>query len=104
EVWINNEASLDRTVVEVRAEDRPGLLFVITDWIAKRGYDIDFSKISTQGRMVMDSFYIRGADGTKVPADELESMASSLSRTLYDWLGRSGYGSTMDRKQVEAHV
>jgi [protein-PII] uridylyltransferase len=104
EIWVNNEASLDRTVVEVRAEDRPGLLFMITDCIANRGFDIDFSKISTQGRMVVDSFYIRGADGAKVPREDLDSLAESLSRTLHHWLGGSGQTSTNDRKQVKEHV
>ena len=62
-VRIDNEASSNATVVEVRAPDRVGLLYRITKAIADLGLDIRHARVQTMGPEVVDSFYVRGTEG-----------------------------------------
>jgi [protein-PII] uridylyltransferase len=62
-VRIDNEASSNATVVEVRAPDRVGLLYRITKAIADLGLDIRHARVQTMGPEVVDSFYVRSAEG-----------------------------------------
>jgi [protein-PII] uridylyltransferase len=62
-VRIDNEASSNATVVEVRAPDRVGLLYRITKAIADLGLDIRHARVQTMGPEVVDSFYVRYGDG-----------------------------------------
>ncbi len=65
-VTFDNEVSEVATVVEVRAPDRIGVLYRITRAIAELDLDIRSAKVQTIGQDVVDSFYLRGSDGTKV--------------------------------------
>ena len=62
-VRIDNDASSNATVVEVRAPDRLGVLYRITKALAELALDIRHAKVQTMGDEVVDSFYVRGADG-----------------------------------------
>nr|MBA2624317.1 ACT domain-containing protein [Acidimicrobiia bacterium] len=65
-VRIDNGASSTATVVEVRALDRPGLLYRVTRALADLDLDLGLAKVSTLGEEVVDSFYVRTRDGAKV--------------------------------------
>jgi [protein-PII] uridylyltransferase len=65
-VGVDNEASDFYTVVEVGAPDRIGLLFDITSALATCAMDVHVAKVTTFTGRVIDAFYIRNADGTKV--------------------------------------
>jgi [protein-PII] uridylyltransferase len=84
ELKIDNGVSKDFTVVEVIAEDRPGVLYAITRTLAAEGLDIHRSKISTEANRAIDVFYVRDkATGVKViDADRLESLRAALLGSL----------------------
>ncbi|MEZ4298173.1 MAG: [protein-PII] uridylyltransferase [Polyangiaceae bacterium] len=67
QVTIDNRASKSQTVIEVFAEDRPGLLFAIASTLYELGLSIAIAKINTEGTRVADVFYVsEGKDGAKV--------------------------------------
>ena len=59
-------ASADTTVVEVHAPDGLGVLYRITSALTDLDLDIVGAKVQTLGAHVVDSFFVRGADGRKV--------------------------------------
>ena len=65
-VRVDNTASGSSTVVEVRAPDRIGVLYRITRALADLDLDIRSAKVATQGHEVVDSFYVRTAQGGKI--------------------------------------
>ena len=65
-VRIDNTASGSSTVVEVRAPDRVGVLYRITRALADLDLDIRSAKVATLGHEVVDSFYVRTAQGGKI--------------------------------------
>lgn len=62
-VRIDNDASSNATVVEVRAPDAVGVLYRITKALAEVGLDIRHAKVATLGHEVVDTFYVRTAGG-----------------------------------------
>ena len=65
-VRIDNEVSSNATVIEVRAPDKIGILHRIAKALGELGLDIRHAKIQTMGNEVVDTFYVRNADGLKV--------------------------------------
>lgn len=55
---IYHEPSLNRTIIEVQAEDRIGLLYRLSRHIYSRGFDITFARIATERGLAIDTFYI----------------------------------------------
>ncbi|MDT5164010.1 MAG: [protein-PII] uridylyltransferase [Mycobacterium sp.] len=47
-----------RLIIEIRANDRPGLLALLTGALERAGVDIDWAKVTTRGSMVDDVFCI----------------------------------------------
>lgn len=67
QVTVDDRASRTHTVIEVFAEDRPGLLFAIAETLYELGLSIAIAKINTEGTRVADVFYVtEGRDGGKV--------------------------------------
>lgn len=58
QVEVYHELSLNRTIIEVKAEDRLGLLYGLARHIYSRGFDISFARIATERGIAMDTFYI----------------------------------------------
>jgi len=71
-VDVYHELSLKRTIIEVQATDRIGLLFQLARLISKRGFNISFARIATERGVAMDTFYIETMD------QESESETSNL--------------------------
>ncbi len=65
-VRIDNDASSNATVLEVRAPDRIAVLYRITKALAELGLDIRHAKVQTLGDEVVDSFYVQTASGGKL--------------------------------------
>ncbi len=57
-VEVYHELSLKRTIIEVQANDRIGLLYRLSRLIFEKGFDITFARISTERKVAMDTFYI----------------------------------------------
>ncbi len=66
EVRVDLAASDDSTVVEVHATDGLGVLYRITSALSDLDLDIVGAKVQTLGPQVVDSFFVRAGDGTKV--------------------------------------
>jgi [protein-PII] uridylyltransferase len=78
------EAASAARVVEVRAEDTPGLLYRITRSIAGCGLDIAQARVSTLGHEVVDTFYVTTLNGGRPDEVTVEGLAASLRGTLTD--------------------
>jgi [protein-PII] uridylyltransferase len=66
DVSVDIEASEKATVFEVRAPDQIGLLHRITLVLFEEDLDVVSARVSTLGEMVVDAFYVRESNGTKV--------------------------------------
>ncbi|HVE98689.1 MAG TPA: [protein-PII] uridylyltransferase, partial [Mycobacteriales bacterium] len=63
---VDNDASRDATVIEVRAADEVGVLYRIARALSDCALDVRSAKVSTLGHEVVDTFYVVEADGAKV--------------------------------------
>jgi [protein-PII] uridylyltransferase len=75
-------SSATRTVLEVRAEDEPGLAFRIASTLSACGLDIDFAKVATEKGQALDIFYVTAAGGRKLDADECRRVEGALLEGL----------------------
>ena len=65
EIEVDNDVSSDFSVLDVYTQDRPGVLYAITQTLAEAALDIHLSKVSTEGVRVADVFYVQTAAGEK---------------------------------------
>jgi [protein-PII] uridylyltransferase len=65
-VTFDNAASEEATVIDVEAPDAVGMLYRITRAFADLDLDIRSAKVQTLGVHVIDAFYIRDRNGTKI--------------------------------------
>jgi [protein-PII] uridylyltransferase len=79
DVQVDNETSDRATIIDVFAEDRQGLLYVITRAIFTLGLSVQSARISTRLDQVADVFYVTDAKGAKVtdPA-RLEAIRATI--------------------------
>jgi [protein-PII] uridylyltransferase len=69
------------TVLELVADDAPGLLHRVSRVISDRGIDVDLVLISTEGQKAIDVFHItRG--GSKLSEDDEALLKADLERML----------------------
>jgi [protein-PII] uridylyltransferase len=80
-VRFDSEASATATVVDVRAQDRPGLAFTIADTLARLGLNITFAKIATDRALALDVFYVTDG-GFKLPPEALPRVEDALLAVL----------------------
>jgi len=88
EVDVYRDISLGRTIVEVRAADRIGLLHLISKNIADAGFSILFARIATEQGVATDVFNIEPLDKSKVPSpktflDLRENLGDALFEGKY---------------------
>ena len=63
-VDVYHEVDLGKTVVEVEAYDKLGLLYFLGKVIYEKGYDMTFARISTERNIAVDTFYIESSRDT----------------------------------------
>jgi [protein-PII] uridylyltransferase len=82
-VTVDNSLSDTHTVVEVRAPDRLGLLYLVTRALAAEGLDIATAKIATDRDHALDAFYVQGRAGGKVESpDALARLRDAIATAL----------------------
>ena len=72
----------DRTVIEVLAGDRPGLLANIGWVLADAGVQLQTAKISTFGERAEDVFFVTDADSRRLSADATARLEQALREAL----------------------
>ncbi len=80
---IDNKSSSFFTIVEVFADDFPGLLFSITDAIYRSELNVQVAIISTKVDQVVDIFYVRNIQGEKIDTPvEVDALKSAIEKRL----------------------
>jgi [protein-PII] uridylyltransferase len=69
-VEFDNVVSDRFTVIDIRAQDRLGLLYVIASTLSGLDVDVSLAKIATEVDQAMDVFYVTEKDGHKVTEPE----------------------------------
>jgi [protein-PII] uridylyltransferase len=80
-VYFDNAHSQRYTVLELVAEDAPGLLYRVSRIISEHGIDVDLVLISTEGQKAIDVFHITRGGG-KLTEDAEASLKADLLRML----------------------
>ncbi|SED24249.1 [protein-PII] uridylyltransferase [Streptomyces sp. PAN_FS17] len=81
-VTVHPAASRLATVIEVRAQDAPGLLFRIGRALEDAGVRMRSAHVSTLGANAVDAFYVTGPEGAPLPGEEAAAVARKLEETL----------------------
>jgi len=76
-VAVDNTASEHSTLLEITAEDRPGLLYRIASAISEKGCNIEVVLIDTEAHRAIDVFYITKG-GRKLTEEEGHALAALL--------------------------
>ena len=76
-VHFDSNACDSATLIEIIAEDRPGLLYDLSSAISTAGCNIDVVLIDTEGRKAIDVFYV-ATNGSKLSSN----LRDALSHTL----------------------
>jgi [protein-PII] uridylyltransferase len=78
QVRFDSEACETATLVEIIAEDRPGLLYSLASVFSSSGCNIDVVLIDTKGRRAIDVFYV-AHDGHKMSPELQERLREKLT-------------------------
>lgn len=81
-VTVAPAASHHATVIEVRAQDAPGLLYRIGMALEKAGVRVRSMHVSTLGSNAVDAFYVTTGAGEPLPGADAGSLARVLEETL----------------------
>ena len=76
------DAASDSSVLEVRADDRPGLVYTLASTLSGLGLDIAFATITTEKGQALDVFYVTGSDGRRLEGDSRRSVEDAVRRAL----------------------
>ncbi|MEO6472392.1 MAG: ACT domain-containing protein, partial [Aeromicrobium sp.] len=81
-VKVLDELSHTATLIEVRAEDRRGLVWAVCRAIAAAGISIRSAHLSTYGPEARDVFYVVDAKGQPLAPSEAEGLAERVAAAL----------------------
>lgn len=82
QVILNNDSSPDFTILEVKAYDRPGLLYDITRICDEQGYYIHLAMITTEAYRVVDVFYITDLEFNKLSLAQTKKLRTGLEEII----------------------
>ncbi|MEV5933658.1 [protein-PII] uridylyltransferase [Streptomyces sp. NPDC052079] len=81
-VTVAPAASRHATVIEVRAQDAPGLLFRMGRALEDAGVRVRSAHVSTLGANAVDAFYVTQEQGVPLPDEEAVAVARKLEEAL----------------------
>src|SRR5262245_29493770 len=88
-IYFDNDSSPRFTILELVADDAPGLLHRVSRIISRHGCVVDLVLISTEARKAIDVFHLRKEETKLTASDEL-TLTEDFERVL---AGESGVGS-----------
>jgi [protein-PII] uridylyltransferase len=80
-VRFDSEGSSHSTLLELIAQDRPGLLFDVSSVLADQGCNIEVALIDTEGQRAIDVFYLT-CHGAKLDPMTQEAVGNALRQRL----------------------
>jgi [protein-PII] uridylyltransferase len=81
QIWFDDQSSSHSTLLELIAQDRPGLLYQVSSTLARHQCNIEVALIDTEGQKAIDVFYLTIA-GSKLSATAQEAICNALTSTL----------------------
>jgi [protein-PII] uridylyltransferase len=70
-------------VIDIRAQDRLGLLYVISSTLSDMDLDVALAKIATEVDQAVDVFYVTEKPGSKVAeGSRMEQIREALMRAI----------------------
>ncbi len=81
QLTFDEHSSSHSTLLELVAQDRPGLLYNVSSKLAKQGCNIEVALIDTEGQKAIDVFYLT-AGGAKLDAARQHGLAEALMQDL----------------------
>lgn len=83
EVWVDNDASVERSVIEITGLDRPGLLFELAHAFFELKLKVASAHVTTFGERAVDVFYVRERNGGKIKSEpRQQTVRTHLLRAL----------------------
>jgi [protein-PII] uridylyltransferase len=100
-IVIDIQSSPTRTIVDVFAHDRPGLLYIISRTLFQLGLSVELARIATHVDQVVDVFYVVDRSGKKIEdavrSDEIIGrLESAIAHLQRHGLSRSAVAATED--------
>ncbi len=80
-VDFDDSASTQSTLLQVLAQDTPGLLRALSLPLAEQGCNIEVALVDTEGEMAIDVFYVTH-NGTKLDEDQKSQLGSALLEAI----------------------
>jgi len=77
QLTFDDESSSHSTLLELVAQDRPGLLYSVSSKLAKHGCNIEVALIDTEGQKAIDVFYLT-VGGAKLDTARKQALAEAL--------------------------
>ena len=81
-IRFDETSSAHSTLLELTAQDRPGLLYQISSLLSEHHCNIEVAAIDTQGRKAIDVFYLT-INGNKLSLSDKESIQDGLLAALH---------------------
>lgn len=82
QVVVHHGASVEATVLEVRSEDRPGLVHLVCRVLAGLRLSVRSAHVSTLGPQAVDVFYVQEVGAGALTDDRAASAATAVRRAL----------------------
>ncbi len=80
-IEFDDQSSTGSTLVQVIAQDRPGLLYKISSRFSHHNCNIEIALIDTEGQMAIDVFYLTSG-GKKLPPSLQKELRADLLEEL----------------------